>query len=76
MIYTIYELVESSSLARLEGEDSVLMVLQRFYHYGMTTSHRSFDEACEDIYLYKEELHNKKFVVLPIINVDYEGKIE
>jgi hypothetical protein len=76
MPYVIYQLVESSSLARLEGEEERLMVLRRLNRWGVNEEHSSFEKAFEEIAQHKKELYNMQFVILPTIMVDYEGNIE
>ena len=77
MLYVIYELVASSSLGKLEGEEGNLKVLRKIsWDIPLHEHHSSFEGAFKEIEQHAKELRNRKFVVLPTISVDYEGNIE
>lgn len=57
--------------------------LETFYQYvleeikvnGVKSRHEFVDSALSEIKLHGKELSNRKLTILPVIDIDYEGKI-
>ena len=82
MNYQIFELVGPSVLHKYEPDGYHMkstqgLVLQDvdIYRFGFEENHTSIESAMNEIEKYSDDLKSKTLTIIPIITIDYNGKV-
>jgi hypothetical protein len=80
MKYIIYEMVTSNALTKLENSDmydkkDMIVLTPIEWAFDISREHPTYESAQADIEKYAEKLKYKTLTILPVFDIDYNGKI-